>query len=238
MIYPQASIARMDRDTTRKKAAHSAIIRDLQQGKTDILVGTQMITKGLDIAKVTLVGILAADLSLNIPDFRSCERTFQLLTQVSGRTGRGSDPGNVVLQTYNPDHYALKLACTEDYCNFYKRELKIRQQASYPPFCSLLLLRFTCENASALQSFFKSSSLPKILQGTAGKFSGSFYPPTPAPIQRLHGKYRWHSLLKLPNDWRCKEEKQQLYEMLGVLKQECADKKIAMKWDIDPASFL
>jgi primosomal protein N' (replication factor Y) len=137
----------MDRDTTSKRGAHEELIRSWEKGETDILVGTQMITKGHDVTGVTLVGALLADLSLNLPDFRSGERTFQLLSQVAGRSGRGDDPGTVIIQTYAPDHYAIQHLIHHDYKGFFAAEIEFRRALNYPPFSRLVCLRLEGPNS-------------------------------------------------------------------------------------------
>ena len=133
-LFPQARILRMDVDTTRKKGSHQALLDQFGRGEADILLGTQMIAKGLDFPNVTLVGVLNADTALNLPDFRSSERTFQLLTQVAGRAGRAEKAGQVLIQSYNPQHYAIRFAKDQDYEGFYAYEMGIRRQLGYPPY--------------------------------------------------------------------------------------------------------
>lgn len=140
-LFESARIVRMDIDTTNKKGMHEKIITDFGEYKYDILVGTQMISKGLDFAKVTLVGVINGDATLNIPDFRSAERTFQLLNQVAGRSGRGDLSGEVVIQSFNIDHYSILTAANNDYQSFYEEEIKIRQKLNYPPFCNISLIK-------------------------------------------------------------------------------------------------
>ncbi len=132
--FPTARIARLDRDTVTGKRQYETILQDFREGNYDMLVGTQMIAKGHDIPNVTLVGVVSADIGLGMPDFRAAERTFQLLTQVAGRAGRGSLPGIVLVQTINPDHYAVRLAAAQDYQAFYEKELNFRRMMHYPPF--------------------------------------------------------------------------------------------------------
>ena len=143
--FPEAAVLRMDYDTTRKKDAHAKILEAFRQGEADILVGTQMIAKGLDFPNVTLSGVVAADMTLNLPDYRSVERTFQLITQMAGRAGRASYPGKVVLQTYEPDHYGIRLAASQDYRAFYLRESAYRRGALYPPFTVIARIVFTAK---------------------------------------------------------------------------------------------
>src|SRR6056297_1386689 len=128
----------MDVDTTTRKNAHYRILKKLEEGKTDVLVGTQMIAKGHDYPNISVVGVITADTILNLPDFRSSERTFQLMTQVAGRTGRGSIPGEVIIQTYTPENYSIKASKNHDYTEFYKQEIELRKKLEYPPFVKLV----------------------------------------------------------------------------------------------------
>ena len=141
--FPEASVARLDLDTARKKGEAERILSSFSKGKTDILVGTQLVAKGLDIANVGLVGIIAADITLNIPDYRSAERTFQLIVQASGRAGRGEEKGHVVIQTYSPDNKALIAAAANDYRSFYENEIRLRSITRYPPFTNIIRLVFS-----------------------------------------------------------------------------------------------
>ena len=136
--YPEAHIIRFDFDTTRNKNTHLKLLKDFEEHKADIMLGTQMIAKGLDFSNVTFVGVLMADLSLMVPDFRASERTFQLLCQVAGRSGRGEKQGTVMIQTFNPEHYAIKAAVKQDYDAFFKEEIAFRKKAKYPPYCHLV----------------------------------------------------------------------------------------------------
>ena len=142
-LFPGMRVIRMDVDTTNRKGAHEELLRRFGEGKADILLGTQMIAKGLDFPRVTLVGVIAADTMLHLPDFRAAERTFQLLTQVSGRAGRHELSGQVVIQTYSPKHYSIDLAARNDTESFYRRELQSRKQHQYPPFCQMFTLLFS-----------------------------------------------------------------------------------------------
>ncbi len=141
-LLPEARILRMDVDTTKKKGAHEDLLERFGRGEADILLGTQMIAKGLDFPNVTLVGVLNADTALNLPDFRSSERTFQLLTQVAGRAGRADKEGEVLIQTYNPNHYAIAFAKEQDYEGFYRYEMDIRKNLGYPPYYFTVGLTF------------------------------------------------------------------------------------------------
>ncbi len=198
-LLPDARIERMDRDTTSKRGSHEKLIRRWHQGDVDILIGTQMITKGHDVSGVTLVGVLLADISLNLPDFRSAERTFQLLSQVAGRSGRGDSAGTVIVQTYDPGHYAIRPLLNHDYKNFFAAEIELRQALGYPPFGKLVNLRLDgpkAENveakARALVAMLRDAQRDNPKYGEQIEILG----PAPAPIEKLRNRYRWQVLLK------------------------------------------
>lgn len=194
-LFSQASVARLDMDTVRTKGSADKILREFQKGKTQILVGTQLIAKGLDVANVGLSGIISADITLNLPDFRSAERAFQLMTQAAGRAGRGSETGSVVIQTYSPDHYAVQAAAHQDYEEFYRQELALRQQISYPPFCDLYQLVVSSEREEAAER--KSVQLVEELRRRLGP-RAAVLGPSPAPMYLVNGVYRMQVLLKAP----------------------------------------
>ncbi len=190
--FPELTILRLDADTTRRKGAHAAILRQFARGQVQVLVGTQMVAKGLDFPNVTLVGVLSADLALNFPDIRSSERTFQLLTQVAGRSGRGEKEGQVIIQSYDPSHFAIAAAQNHDYLDFYRREIGFRRQLGYPPFRSLTRIlcsgpqRETEDGAGRIRAFLLRQGFP----------AGDIFGPAPAPIGRIQGRFRWQILLK------------------------------------------
>ena len=196
--FPGATTLRLDSDVTARKGAYEQVFEDFSAGRASILIGTQMVAKGLDIPKVTVVGVLAADVSFNLPDYRSTERGFQLLTQVSGRAGRAQHPGKVVLQTYNPDLPALTLSRNHDYQSFYEQEIAAREELSYPPFCQLMrvvvggadlnAVQATCDELVEELSLFIGDLLPADDLRLLG--------PAPCIIERLRGKYRHHFLIK------------------------------------------
>jgi primosomal protein N' (replication factor Y) len=196
--FPDARILRLDSDTTKKKGAHEAILGRFADGKADVLIGTQMVAKGLDIERVTLVGVLACDAAFNMPDYRSTERGFQLLTQVSGRAGRGQHPGAVVLQTYNPDMAALHWSQTQDYQKLFQSELAARQAFDYPPFSQLLRVVFAAENLIVAERACEevteslTNHLEELLPPSAVQVLG----PAPCLIERLRGKFRIHLVIK------------------------------------------
>ena len=195
-LFPKARILRMDGDTTSGRGSHVRLLERMTKGTADILVGTQMITKGHDFPGVTLVGVINGESGLHIPDFRSSERTFQLLSQVFGRAGRGAAPGRVILQVLNPDHYAIQCAIAHDYNGFYQQETAFRNEAGYPPFAHLALLGFsgTSEQAVGRQAVLGSEKLARLKRemGLRVELLG----PAPAPIYRLRGRFRRRILLK------------------------------------------
>ena len=195
--FPQARVLRWDSDATRGKHSHREILEQFRNQQADILIGTQMITKGLDLPRVTLVGVVNADTALNLPDFRAGERTFQLLCQVAGRAGRGSLGGKVIIQSYSPEHYAVQAAAGHDYQMFYKKEISYRRQLQYPPFSQLASLVFAHTNEAACQR--EAERMKRIITHeieSAGIAGISVIGPAPAFIHRLRGKYRWQIILR------------------------------------------
>ncbi len=196
-LYPSARILRMDVDTTRGKEGHLRILKQFSEHNADILVGTQMVAKGHDFPRVTLVGILDADMGLHIPDYRSGERTFQLVTQVAGRSGRAQAPGEVVLQTYSPENYILRFAAAYDYAGFYAHEIAMREAMMFPPFSKIVRVLATGddekETLSALKETFEA--LQAIYVRAPEKFL--FFNKMHAPIKRIRNKYRYQVLMRL-----------------------------------------
>jgi primosomal protein N' (replication factor Y) len=192
-FFPDARIARVDRDTTGTKNAHWEIYRKLTSGAVDIVVGTQMIAKGLHLPKVTLVGVLCADMALHLPDFRAAERTFCLLTQVAGRSGRGDDPGEVIIQSYNPDHYSIQAAMKHDYQQFADQELHYRQLLRYPPYTRIVNILVKHRDAS--EGYIQAKKLALILSKSPVKGIG-VSGPNAAALARIRGFYRWQILIK------------------------------------------
>jgi len=194
--FPTARVARMDTDTTGRKGAHKSILDAFKNVEFDILVGTQMIAKGLDFPNITLVGVINADIALNLPDFRSGERSFNLLTQVAGRSGRSALGGNVIIQTYNPDHYSIQAAQEHDYHRFYQEEIALRASLLYPPFshAASILLRGEDESLviQAANLLDEQMEILKEAQFPEVKIRG----PAPAPLAKIKNRYRWHFLLR------------------------------------------
>jgi primosomal protein N' (replication factor Y) len=195
--FPDARLARMDVDTTSGKWAHHAILGRVERGEVDVLMGTQMIAKGLDFPRVTLVGVINADVGIHLPDFRASERTFQLLSQVAGRAGRRVLEGEVIVQTSLPEHYAIQAAVAHDYEGFAERELAERRRPAYPPWVRLanvVLSSPDSESAAAAAESAVAWLLPRLT--LSGPRAVEVIGPAPAPIERLHGRWRWHFLLR------------------------------------------
>jgi len=235
--FPSARVARMDRDTTQKKEAHHQILTAMAQGEVDILIGTQMIAKGHDFPGVTLVGVLCADLSLHFPDFRSSERTFQLLAQVAGRAGRGDRPGEVLIQTFQPDHEAIVAATRHDYLGFYQQEIAFRKEMDYPPFCRLTLLLMSHPEEGRIidRAALLAKEMEKHLPPSKkGEREVTLLGPAPAPLTRLRGEYRYQILLKGKDQRR----------IAAVLKEGLAywkrmeRKGVRLEVNVDPQNFV
>jgi primosomal protein N' (replication factor Y) len=237
-IFPGARIARLDRDTVQARRHMEEVVIYFRKGRLDILVGTQMITKGHDFPGLTLVGILCADLSLNFPEYHATERTFQLLAQVAGRAGRGERPGRVLIQTWLPDHYVLDCATTPDFNAFYEKESKFRKALGYPPFGRLINLRFSgrkkaqvCDTTGNVARLAKN--LAKGIKSTGGS-QVEVLGPAPAPRAKIKDRYRWQILLKSSSlsDLRA------LCTGLLSRKTDMVPYSVRMEVDVDPYSLL
>lgn len=229
--FPQARILRMDVDTTRKKGSHEQILKEFGEGRADILLGTQMIAKGLDFPNVTLVGVLNADTALNLPDFRSSERTFQLLTQVAGRAGRAEKEGHVIIQSYNPKHYAITFAKNQDYEGFYAYEMSIRKQLAYPPY--YFTVGLTLSHKMEAEVVKKSYEvLNMIRSGLSDKVQ--ILGPTPKPIARTHNLYHYQLIIK----YRFEEHLQDVLNQILDWTQEKVNKDLRLSIDHEPQSFM
>ena len=195
-MFPEATTIRMDVDTVSKKNSHENILDKFKNENIDILIGTQMVVKGHHFPNVTLVGVIAADGSLNIDDFRANERTFQILTQVAGRAGRGEDKGKVIVQTYNPDNFAIECSKNNEYDLFYKTEMNLRKQLKYPPFCDIIVIGITSEKEQEIIDV--SSKLYTYIKNRIKKENIGIilYPPVPSPIDKIKNKYRWRIIIK------------------------------------------
>lgn len=232
-IFPQARVARMDSDTTARRGEAENILRALVRQELDILVGTQMITKGHDFPSITLVGVVAADLSLNVPDFRAGERTFQLLTQVAGRGGRGDTPGLVIVQTFNPDHYAVRRAQNHDYRGFYEDEIKLRKNLAYPPYARLVNLHLSSvrkdQGRSGVAMIGKRARSLVLANKMDGKIE--ILGPAEAPVAKIRGRYRWQLLLK-------GGDIQVQVFIIDAIRVEAAKQGLEVKVDVDPMNFM
>ena len=228
-LFPDARIARMDRDTTRTKGSHQRIVQGMMEDQVDILVGTQMIAKGHDFPNVALVGVLGADSLLNLPDFRSAERSFALLTQVAGRAGRATGGGRVFIQTYHPEHFSLTCAAAQDVEAFYQQELPFRRELGYPPCGHLVNLIFSGNNGDQVKN--SATQLARHLQSVAGDVE--ILGPSPCPLTRLRGKYRYQILLKAPS-------RPPLRRLLGAVDSVVTElpRQVAIHIDIDPLDMF
>ncbi len=230
-LFPNKTVARMDMDTTRRKGSHERILKQIADKKADILLGTQMIAKGLDFPNITLVGIINADTTLYLPDFRAAERTFQLLTQMSGRAGRGDLDGQVFIQTYNPDHYALTLAKDHDYDRFYQTEMQYRKLNQYSPY--YFTVRFTISNFDDHTTQATAAKVAAILQRAdiqATKVIG----PAQSTISRINNQYYYQLLYQHRGNQAIQAVLQEIQEKA----QDWSKDKIYVSIDVDPQSFM
>jgi len=193
-LFPQARVARVDRDSVRRKGALAALLSRFAAGEVDVLVGTQMIAKGHDFPRVTLVGVISADVGLGVADFRAGERTFQLLTQVAGRAGRGERVGDAVVQTLYPDHYSIQLACRQDYPAFFEREMAYRRGMRYPPLVALV--NVIVRGRTFVDAMRVAGDLVDALVPSTARGGFSILGPAPAPLVRLRGEHRVQFFLK------------------------------------------
>ena len=232
-FFPQARVGRMDSDTTARRGEAEKILKSLAGRSLDILVGTQMVTKGHDFPAITLVGVVAADLSLNVPDFRAGEKTFQILTQVDGRGGRGDSPGLVIVQTFNPEHYAVRWAQEHDYHGFYEDELKLRRDLRYPPFTRLVNLNISSarkeEGRAGVERLGELAR--SICRADKNGKQVEVLGPAEAPVARIRGRYRWQLLLKI-------EDPKAPLLIVEVLREEGAKNGLEVKVDVDPMNFM
>ncbi len=233
--YPLAVVDRLDRDAAQRPGAQRRILRDWRAGTTDILVGTQMVSKGHDVPGVTLVAVLLADLSLNVPDFRAAERTFQLLVQVAGRAGRGEAPGRVVVQTFRPEHPSMVAAARHDYAGFMARELDRRRTLGYPPFGRLINLRLDGRDGAAVERAARElAGRMRRRARDLGLDEASVVGPAPPPLERVRGRWRWQILLR-SRDVRA------LRALAGTARGELPSAPrapVRLVIDVDPYSML
>ncbi len=232
-IFPSASILRMDADTTSGKRGHEKLLDKFSSENTDILLGTQMVTKGLDFGNVTLVGVLAADASLNMDDFRAQERSFNLITQAIGRAGRGEKAGRAIIQSYEPDNPTLLLAARQDYKAFYEEEIAYRRAFCYPPFCDIISITISSANREAAQKCAQKTAMA-LKVGLRGYDNIVFYGPTEAPMKKIQGRYRYRIWFK------CTADDILLQCLKDAIHIDKADKKndLSIVSDINPLSLI
>ena len=231
-LLPEARVARMDSDTTAGRGGHARILKRLEEGSIDVLIGTQMIAKGHDYPGVTLVGVVSADATLNLPDFRSVERTFQLVSQVMGRAGRGDTPGKVLIQGMDPDHYALVRAAAHDYEGFYADEIPSREDAGYPPFSRLAMVSFSCTAEQPVEH--AANEAARMLRELRRVMNAriEILGPAPAPLAKVRGRFRWQILLKSANRTDMKKV------LVAFRSQWNPSRIIRTNVDIDPVDTL
>lgn len=230
-LLPTARILRMDVDTTRRKGAHERLLTEFGEKKADILLGTQMIAKGLNFPNVTLVGVLNADTALELPDFRASEKTFQLLTQVSGRAGRAEKKGEVLVQTFNPDNYAIKLAQAQNYEQYFSKEMRLRHRGGYPPYYYTIQITtsFSDEITAAKKIFQIAEQLKQVLTAEA-----QILGPTPRSIMRINNRYYYQLVIKYKNEPKLNEYLQKLL----IHSQKDERKGLKLIIDRDPRNFI
>jgi primosomal protein N' (replication factor Y) len=228
-LFPGASIRRLDRDSVRRKGVLTNTLAKFAAGQIDVLVGTQMVAKGHDFPRVTLVGVISADIGLGLADFRAAERTFQLLTQVVGRAGRGNRPGEAIVQTLFPEHYSIQVACRQDYRTFVARELVYRRSMRYPPVVGLI--NAVVRGRSVADAMQAAATLVNHLEGAARTGLFSVLGPAPAPLGRLRGEHRVQFFLK---GTRRGEMRRALREALAL--HPHLRKRVTV--DIDPLNVL
>jgi primosomal protein N' (replication factor Y) len=232
-IFPDARIARLDRDTCQKRNDYIRVLRAVHKGDIDILLGTQMITKGHHFPNVTLVGIILADTGLGLPDFRAGERTFQLISQVTGRAGRGEKPGRVIIQTFQPEHYSIVTAQNHDYQALYKKEIALRQTLAYPPFSRLVNIRIEGSDNSQVQNV--ALKLADLAQKFQERSEPEILGPAPAPLTRIRDKFRWQLLIK---GKKLETLHMFLYRLAGEFQTLGRAGKVKIFIDVDPEYMM
>ncbi|MBP1968152.1 primosomal protein N' (replication factor Y) [Virgibacillus natechei] len=231
-LIPEASVIRMDVDTTRRKGSHEKLLNQFVNKEANILLGTQMIAKGLDFENVTLVGVLTADSMLHLPDFRSSEKTFQLLTQVSGRAGRHELTGEVIVQTYTPDHYSIELASNYDFTQFYKKEMGMRKTFQYPPYVFLVLLTVTHQNKVKVAQV--TQRIVQLLLKSV-KDETTVLGPTPSSIPRMKDRYRYQCMIKYRNEPQLRDY---INKILDQYAEEMRKEDLVIKVDMQPYHLM
>lgn len=228
-IFPGASVIRMDVDTATGKNAHEKILKKFSDEKIDILLGTQMVSKGLDFPGISLVGVVAADMSLNIDDYRASERTFDLITQVCGRAGRSERQGRAVIQTYSPDNAVIQMAKNQDYEAFYQSEIAFRNMFGYPPYRDIILVGFSSDDETEVKT--ACTQTEKCFREALRDFEITMYKSSPAPVNKIKGRYRWRFWFKASAGYDLRDKLRSLYG-------EFNNKKVKMTVTVDPLSMF
>jgi primosomal protein N' (replication factor Y) len=229
VLVPSITLSRMDRDTTQRKLSHYRIIKKMEDGTTDLLLGTQMVAKGHDLPDVTVSAVISSDLALNLPDFRSAEKAFQLFVQLSGRSGRGDYPGKVYIQTYNPGHYVFDYVKNNDYKGFFQKELFLREELSYPPFSKMVRIVLKFRTKDTGKKVIKEVS--EIINKTSSR-GIDVLGPSPAPIEKIRNLWRWHLIIKGKNSRNLRSKASELVRMLNEIDN------VKTYVDVDPISLL
>ena len=237
-LFPQASTIRMDVDTVSKKNSHEEILRKFRNEGIDILIGTQMVVKGHHFPKVTLVGVIAADSSLNIDDYRASEKTFQILTQVAGRAGREKEKGNVIVQTYNPDNFSIQYAKSQDYKKFYNTEIQIRKQLRYPPFCDIILIGISGKNVSEVEKISNKIYKYIDMQKAKQNLDIHIFKPVPSPIDKIKNKIRWRIIIKCKLNEKIVSMLNETFEKANKEIAKNDKSKLRIICDINPTNML
>jgi len=230
--FGEDSIRRLDSDLSAKRNYVRNLLLDFQARKFPILLGTQMVTKGYDFPEVTLVGVISADISLELPDFRASEKVFQLLTQVAGRSGRGEKSGQVLIQTYHPLESAIQLASQQDYESFFKKEIALRRELKYPPFCHLIMLLVSGVSLGKVQE--QSERLKELLKKIPQKDVFTILGPAPAPLEKVRRKYRYRLMLKTNQVFESLKIIEQIFQAKALL----AGREVRVTVDVDPFDLL
>ena len=235
-LFPSAVIARMDMDTTTRKGSHEKILHQFGEGNTDILLGTQMVAKGLDFPRVTLVGVISADTQMMLPDFRSAERTFQLLTQVAGRAGRSTLAGEVIIQTSQPSHYALKHVQDHDFVGFYNEEIEYRKSINYPPFSRVIVVEFKGRNEKSVEQLAIGFGKQLFILLNRDSILG----PAPAVLSKIKNEYRWQIIIKANKelDKNGTRARNSVARVVNELASQSTKSKVRITVDVDPVGIL
>ena len=234
-LMPGAEILRMDTDTTSAKNSYEQILGKFREGKADLLLGTQMVTKGHDFPAVTLVGVLLADTSLYLDDYRAAEKTFAMLTQVIGRAGRADKAGEAVIQTCNPDNECIKLACAQDFESFYKNEIRLRKALSFPPFCDIALLTLSSPDETELTraSAILSATVSELLKTEYNDIPIVTFGPFEAPVYKVENRYRMRMVIKCKLN---KRSRAMFSKVLSVFSRS-ANRNLSLSIDFNPSNL-